>query len=582
MIFGAGSKEIIVVLPLLLMLIDWFFLSEGETLHENKFLKRIPIHLTLALILYYTYLKLGSPVQPEKVFTLQASVPNNRGNALTKNPEELITPLKFFISQFKVMLHYIKIFFWPFGLSFDYGWKIPKSFWDYDSILPFITLVGIFLTSLFLFIRNTKNIFCFCVGWFFIVTLPRSSIIPSTELVCDYKTYFSSIGPLFLIGLATTELKSFFFSQLNNSTFFRHPPAAHPENRHSVSAAPPSTTLNKIFSTIFIFILSLVLGISTYSRNKIWRSSLYFWKDVIKKTKPTTPARAYNNYAVALVREGKQKKAIRYFEKAVKVDNTYAEPIINLALQYQSQKEFYKSLKLYKHAMTLKHVHPELYNNLGLLHLSKKDFLKAEKAFKIAIKLNGSYGKAFFNLAQTYQQQNKLEEALECYEKAAQGNMFNIDFYYTHGIISTRLKKHEKAIKSLEFVERHKKNYKNTRNLLAILYYQTNRNEKAEPLFNFIRQQNPNNPRHNYNHAQTLLRLKKYSQALELYQKVENLDLSKNNKKFPHVPLHIIKCLHHTGKKNTAKKELVHFIQNAPTPILKQMGVQLLKELSHT
>jgi len=66
-LFAAGTKEIIVVLPLLLLLVDWFFLSEGNI---KTFLLRLPIHLALMFLLYYVYLRLGSPVNPAATFLL--------------------------------------------------------------------------------------------------------------------------------------------------------------------------------------------------------------------------------------------------------------------------------------------------------------------------------------------------------------------------------------------------------------------------------------------------------------------------------------------------------------------------------
>jgi tetratricopeptide (TPR) repeat protein len=536
-VFGAGAKEIIVVLPILLMLVDWFFLAEGD---YKIFLKRLPIHLSLAGILYYTYLKMGSPIKPAEAFTLKVKMRNNRGNALTTKPQEYITPIKYLIGQFRVVLHYITMFFWPTGLSFDYGWKIPASFWSPASLFPFIALMSILLSGLVLFIRNQINLVSFCIAWFFTVVTPRSSIIPSTEMVCDYKTYIASVGPLLFIALGVTYL----------------------------------VTRIKINKFVMPAVLLLTLGFVSMQRNKVWASRLHFWGDVIKKTEPHVPARAYNNYAVGLVNKGNQDEAIQCLLKAIKTDETYAEPVINLALQYQIKLDYSKALQHYRHAMTLKEVHPEMYNNLGLLHLKRKDYSKAEKSFKTALKLKKYYTKALFNLGQTYQQQKKLKEALKYYELSTKGNHPTINCYYTAGFMAYSLNKHRTTIKYLEYVERNSKNYRKTRPMLANSYYATKQYAKSLPIFKNQYFRNPDNSSTCYNYAQNLLQLKEYDRALPLFQK------SLGSKKFIHAPLHTIKCLHYTGRTELAKQKLAQFLKTTPIPVLKQMGANLMKEIS--
>jgi len=57
-------------------------------------------------------------------FGLQMEARNNIGNLLTEKFTDKITPLHYCISQFKVMLHYIRIFIWPFGICIEYDWKL--------------------------------------------------------------------------------------------------------------------------------------------------------------------------------------------------------------------------------------------------------------------------------------------------------------------------------------------------------------------------------------------------------------------------------------------------------------------------
>ncbi|MFH1456777.1 MAG: hypothetical protein ABIF17_01530, partial [Patescibacteria group bacterium] len=253
---SAGTKEIVIVLPFLILLVDWFFLSEGKW---NIFKKRILIHLLLITTMFVTFAKLKyHPVK--KTITLSTTqMQNNRGNALTyQKPKAPITPNKFFISQFKIILHYINVYFWPMHVSFDYDFFLSEKFTDKDVLIPLAILLLILLTALLMFIKNRSNIFTFCTLWFFIAVLPRASIIPSTELVCDYKTHLASFGILFFIAFLVLflikKIKEMFVLPKQHATF----------------------------QTYALSLLFLSLGFVSYSRNKVWNSDLLFWQDAVK------------------------------------------------------------------------------------------------------------------------------------------------------------------------------------------------------------------------------------------------------------------------------------------------------------
>jgi len=553
--FAAGTKEIIVVMPILLGLVDWFFIAQGD---GRAFLKRLPIHLLLMVILYKTYLWLGSPVLPVDALTLKISHHNNRGNILTQTPEELITPFKYLIGQFRVILHYITMFFWPFGITFDYGWKIPPSFWSASCIFPLLTLLSILFTGLILFIKNRVNMISFSIAWFFAAVLPRSTIVPSTEFVCDYKTYLPSFGILFFIAYGLTLLAIWakqFLPTLKNRKYDPYWRTAKPF----------------VLSTFFF----VALGFASQQRNSVWSSRTVFWGDVIEKTEPHTSARAYNNYAVGLVNIGQPEKSVEFYQKSMITDPTYAEPVINLALHYQIKKDFNNAFKLYQKAIKMREAHPEMYNNLGLLHLEKKAYDKAEWAFKMALKLRQHYSRAHFGLGQVCQLQNKYDEAIQHYERALQGDYQTLNFYYTHGLLCFMQKKYHKATKSLEMVERFKKDHKKTRFMLATAYYYAGQYNKSLPYYAAIQHKYPNNPSCCYNYGQALLHAEKYDVALAMFMRCKGA-----GKRFPHTPFHIVKCLHHLGKNEEAKKGLVTLIKNTSNPSLKQIGIDLMKEIT--
>ena len=197
-IISCATKEIVVVIPFLALILDWFFISQEDWKVFKKHLVwyGLLVIIFLALLAHYLGKKLFVDI-----LSLKASVPNNRGNVLTDHAMYVITAYDFFISQFKVIWHYAFIFFWPSSMCVEYDWKICSSFFAADSLFPFI---GIILVLMFL-MRNIiqKKWFAFNVGvlWFLIALSPRCSFVPAPELLCDYKTYLASVGIFFIMAL---------------------------------------------------------------------------------------------------------------------------------------------------------------------------------------------------------------------------------------------------------------------------------------------------------------------------------------------------------------------------------------------
>ncbi len=200
-LLASGTKEIIIVLPGILLLFDWFFLAQANT---SLFIKRLPLHALLAVALFSTFSLYQKPVSIKDAVTMSVSVANNRGNRLTPTADDQITPYKYLITQFKVILHYLRIYFWPGNMTFDYDVKLAAHFWSMSVIIPLLLLLMIAFITLYFFFYNPLNLFSFCSLWFFGTLLPRASIVPTPELICDYKTYLPSFGLLLLFAFFLT------------------------------------------------------------------------------------------------------------------------------------------------------------------------------------------------------------------------------------------------------------------------------------------------------------------------------------------------------------------------------------------
>jgi tetratricopeptide (TPR) repeat protein len=551
--FATCTKEISFVIPILILLVDWFFISEANS---KKLLKRSMLHLLFFGLLFGTHKMMN--FRPTTLLpTKTTQLPNSRGNVITPQPTHAITLKNYSISQFRVILHYLEIYFWPFNLTFDYDITLAKGFWDPYAFRPFLLLMFILLIGFILFIRYPTNIFSFCLGWFLIGVIPRASIIISAELVCDYKTYIASFGPICFIAVTlagiTKIITAFLTKDISYKSYHRY-----------------QTTCQLFLATLFI----LISGLATKIRNNVWSSELLFWKDVV--TKSPNKARAFNNYAVALAAKGKSEEALRAYQRSCEIDNHYGEPVVNMAFHYQAKENFDKAMECYKKALCIGECHPEMFNNLGILHLQRKSYQQAEASFKLALQFRSFYSRAHFNLGYTYFQQNKLQEAHKHFTESLIGDSIETKYFFFHADTAQKLHKIDVAIKSFEKVKERDPYYQTQQVAfnLGCCYYEKRNYKKAKEHFAMVHKANPNQTMYTYNLAQTLLNLNEYKQALPLF---ESLKHEKN--KFPYAQIHAAKCLAKTKKKDEAIAQLHKIINETQHQPIQECGIALLKEI---
>ncbi len=545
---STGTKEIAIVSPFLIMLTDWFFIAQGNW---KNFKRRIPLQLSILVIVFLSYLYLLKPAFFLKTFGLNSSVRNNIGNILTKNPNDLITPYSFFISQFKVILHYIFIFLWPFNISVEYDWKLADGFLTAESQIPFIILFAIFLLTVYLLKKNRINLVAFAIIWFFIAIAPRSTFIPSPELLMDYKTYLASIGLLFLISCAIVK-----FSQAVSAKFFNK---------------------IEIYPIIFLF-LSLLLGFLTLQRNKVWRSSLEFWENIMQRA--PEKARAYNNYGVELTSIGKNKEAVPYFKKAIKLEGkTYWDPYTNLAIVYAALDNIDLAILTLEQSLKLNPYNPEAYNNLGAFFLHKNEYYFAERSFKAAIALRPHYGKAIYNLGKLHIAKEDLKSAWECFKKACTQADLDHDLpgYQLYATTSIMLKKYEDAIfackKFLQLASK-KDDISEALFNLGNAYFLNNNFDKAVEIFKQMTIKFPEDIRGWGNLVETYIKMHKSENALEIIKK-----LRENGQTFSGIEIQQAVCLANLGYSDLAEEILKKFINEKQPEQLKKLAKQILKRM---
>lgn len=509
---SCGTKEITIVAPFLLLLVDWFFVAQADV---KSLKKRWWLYAGLLVLYFGIYMYFLKPTFFANLIGMKLEARNNIGNVLTEHATDKILPMHFFISQFKVILHYLTMFVWPFTISVEYDWKLVKGFFALDCFLPFLVLCGLIGFLIRQLIKNNTSVVAFAFLWFFVSIAPRSSFIPSSELLTDYKTYLSSMSVLLLLAIGFIKLLNVFSDREFIPMIMR--------------------TYRKEIHIAMSILVTLPVGFFLYQRNKVWRSGEEFWYNIIQNA--PGKARAYNNYAVALSEKGQYEKAIPFYQQAIDMDAVYPDPLNNIAVAYSFLGNLDKAIESLQRSINIQPHYPEAYNNLASFLITKGDLDKAEMSLNLALQLRPYYGKAYFNLGKIQMTRGNQEKAFEFFKKAClNADLDTVDGFKIYARMALTLQKFEDAIigcKKLVEVEKKFENYV----LLATAYQGAHKFQEAKELYLALSKTHAHEFGIWYNLGEICLNLQNPREALTYFTKAQTLNGGQ-----PQVPFKIAYC----------------------------------------
>lgn len=119
---------------------------------------------------------------------------------------------------------------------------------------------------------------------------------------------------------------------------------------------------------------------------------------------------AFDYYLIGLT-EKDNSKAIKSYQKATKIDETFYQAYYNMAEQYFQLQNYDKAIENYKLAIKYNKKLDYAYYNLGCVYLTKNDYNNARKSFESAIKINPKEPDYYYNLGFTYKKLNNIKRA---------------------------------------------------------------------------------------------------------------------------------------------------------------------------
>jgi tetratricopeptide (TPR) repeat protein len=338
---GMGAKEVMVVAPLAIWLLDGGLMAGG---FRAAWRQRSHLHLALAS----TWLIPGWLAWNSHLAT--------RGIGFGQG----IGLLDYIAVETQAVLHYLRLCVWPERLVFDHGWVRAPGFAGVPVEVG-ICLVLLGVTAVMLWRRAAAGL---AAAWWWLLLAPTSSIIPIVQQpIAESRAYLASAGVVtLLVTLAVRWLR----------------PATKPLLAGLVAVL-------------------LALGIRTHLRLSVYRSEIVLWEDTVARQPEN--ARAQAQLGAALLRANRPQESAAASRAAVRLRPDFADALANLGAALLQTGEFVAASETLERTLHLSPEHLVARYNFGLARAKLGDAAGAIAAFRGVLKRQPQHAEAHINLA---------------------------------------------------------------------------------------------------------------------------------------------------------------------------------------
>ena len=471
-LLGMFTKESVATLPIMILLYEFYFLGDtpprllsprGGGLRRG--VCRVKKKVEWKYIVPFLIIMLIIPV------TMIVSKSANVGmiRTVAEGAGE-ISRGHYFLTQFRVMVTYLRLLFVPLNQNLDYDYSISETLWEMSTLACGCLLLLIIVSGVLLFPRY--RLISFSIFWFFLTLSVESSVIPLKNVIFEHRLYLPVVGysiflPISIYHLCHKKLKS------------------------------------RVVTAIVLTIITFY-SILAYTRNEVWKSEFALWDDTVNKSpgkarpyvnRSTAYAGlglyeeaisdcnralsivpghevAYNNRGVAYEKMGEFDRAISDFSQALSLNPDYARAYSGRGLAYLGRGELDKAISDFDQALRINPKYDEAYNNRAIVYGRKGEDDKAISDFSQALSVNPNYAKAYHNRGLAYLRREEFHKAILDFNDALRINPDYAKAYYNRGVVYLRRGEYDKAISDFDRALRINPNYADAYNNRRAAYKQ--------------------------------------------------------------------------------------------------------------
>jgi tetratricopeptide (TPR) repeat protein len=393
---GLMCKPMLVTLPFLLLLLDWWPLKRF-TIYDLRFtiqrlvLEKIPFFLLTVASCLITY-------QVQKA-----------GNAVTES-FGLGTRL---VNAVVSVACYLGKFFWPFNLAVGY---------PFPNHQPVTTVAGaallvLAITGLALWQWRRRP--CLLTGWlwFLGILVPVIGIVQvGLQAMADRYTYLPILGLQLALLWTLREV------------------------------ALPSAVRRFVPAAVALMLAGCAAR--TWNQLGVWQNSNTLYEHALAVTKDNYLAHGY--LATTLLNEGHFDEAGLHLRRAVEIKPDYAAARHRLGVALEKMGRTDEALATYLELLKIRPNYADAQYNVGVILLNRNQPAEAITHFQAVLRQKPDHDSAYVALGIATAQLGRPQEAIADYEQALALNPFNAEAYYNQANALVSLNRDQEALAHYE------------------------------------------------------------------------------------------------------------------------------------
>ncbi|MBN2701620.1 MAG: hypothetical protein JXR29_09250 [Methylothermaceae bacterium] len=302
-------------------------------------------------------------------------------------------------AQMKALWWYIRLFFYPVGLRFDYAVHEPPT-WGDPAVLIAAVAHALLIAAALWGLRRYP-LAAFGVLFYYTAHLVESSVLPIRDLLFEHRTYLPNAGlALAVAGGLTLRL-----------------PARLPRGQ--------------AWGYGFACLGLAALAIATWQRNQLWRDPIDFWQSNVALSPEAYRPRLElaNSYFDA----GRSADARQVAEELVALLDRHGwrpgekdlpdTVVANLALAYTMVQRYDDAERVARHyarRVRSRETRANLQLVLGDAAFVRKEYPRAETHYRKAVDLYPANPSAWLSLGETLGVQQRYADSRQVYQKLLQ------------------------------------------------------------------------------------------------------------------------------------------------------------------
>lgn len=364
-LFGLMAKPLLITLPLVLLLIDYWPLERLRFPILRKtfvflILEKIPLLAISVGSVFITIKSVGIVVSTETV------------------------PMKLRIANALVSyIGYIWKMIWPHNLAIYYPYPSAIPVWKFAGA----AFLLICLSVLIIWVLRKQPYLTFGWLWFLGTLVPVIGLVQAglQPALADRYAYVSFIGLFIMAAWGIPE----FLQGWRNSN---------------------------IGLAILSVALLLILMMTTWLQLRYWKNNITLYEHALKVTSNNDIA--HNNLGTALAKDNRIDEAISHFLSAVKIFPDYKKACYNLGLAMLTNGNYEESINYFFRYLKLCPDDAEGYHRIGLAYSNQGKLIESKDYYFKTLDIDPEFEEAHFGLGVIFVSQRNCVDAIKHYSEA--------------------------------------------------------------------------------------------------------------------------------------------------------------------